>query len=566
MYPTLRALGAVVFASGLVASAAGAATPPKRAAALTVQDKRDLAAVLTMGKPGQPVALDMSDPAEHRFFLRQMQAAGFSPARYPQMYRVTEAAAVGKLKAHALDRRSLKAFNGVASADSIGPIQTLTSVGTNDGTNYAASALSSVPKTPYFSALVVQLYDANNNPLGQPASVTSATQPATSLNAVATGVSSTSFAPVQGVATYFWQDQYGSPHHGVVEATITSAPTNITNLAPMPGAGQTVIKLCLGRTGTDCSYSPAGGTGSNVLMPIQGSITFGGAISTDPTTQFSLITMARPDPSQGGGCTIASTSNFFGDPNTIISGGTISWNLPAAQFPPAQGCLTANATAIYTFTVGLSVASQATFVAITNDPTTDPTDPYFKIIPQLQVFFSCLAEGTRITLDDGSTIPIETLKAGQQVLVDREGRAEKVANKLKGTEAVPMVRLLTANGRNLLLTDGHPVITPDGPVLAGMLHIRQKVMTDKGADTLVSVRREMFAKPVWNLNVGTPPSDLNNAAVRGKTFFANGILVGDNVMQFVENRRNQRAVAMRIAAHAPAAWKRDIASAMTDAD
>jgi hypothetical protein len=273
--------------------------------------------------------------------------------------------------------------------------------------------------------------------------------------------------------------------------------------------------------------------------------------------------MARPDVGQGGGCTIASTSNFFGDPNTHINSGTISWNLAPAQFQPAQGCLTPNSTAIYTLTLGLSVNNQATFVSITSDPNTDPQDPYFKIIPEVQVFFSCLAEGTQVTLVDGSKIAIEDLKAGQAVQVGG-GRTLVVDSKLKGKEAAPMVRLKTA-GHEVLITDGHPVLTANGPVLAGALVAGQKVVTDAGLEAVVSVHREKFSKSVWNLNLGSPPASLNDPSVTGATFFAGGVLVGDNVMQFVENRLRQKANATAAAHRAPSVWRRDLESAIQDA-
>ncbi|ATQ42408.1 Hint domain-containing protein [Caulobacter mirabilis] len=562
---SLRTLLIAGASAGLLLSAGAAvagspAKSPLKAPPMTSQDKSDLAAVLALAPAGQPTALDMSNPVHYRFFVRQMKAAGVTPDRYPQLFKVTEQAR--KAKPPAVERRPMTVL-AAQGLPGITPIQTLTAIGTDDGTNYFASAISSVPQTPYFSQLVVQLYDSGGNPIGQPASSSSATQPASNVNAIANGASSTSYAAVQGVATYFWQDQFGKAYHGFVEGVVTTAPTSITNLAPMPGTGQSITKLCLGRTGTDCTYSPPGGTGTNVLMPVQGSITFASAINTSPSTQTSLITMARPDTGQGGGCTIASTDNFFADPNTVINGGTISWNLNPAHFQPAVGCLVPNSTAIYTLTLGLAVANQATFVTITSDPNTDPQDPYFKIIPELQVFFSCLAEGTLVTLADGSKVAIEDLKEGALVRV-AGGRTLAVESKLKGTEEAPMIRLKTAGGREVLITDGHPVIVAGKPVLAGLVRVGQKVTIEGGVDAVVSVEREAYAKPVWNLNLGAPPASLNDPKVTGSAFYAGGILVGDNVMQFVENRKQQKARAAVAVQRVPPEWRQDVVSAIKD--
>lgn len=371
----------------------------------------------------------------------------------------------------------------------------------------------------------------------------------------ATGTT-TSGSVAVAVATYFWQDRNGGPHHGYVQAATSSAPTSIVNTAPMPAAEQSVIKLCLGRSGSDCTYMPAGGSGSNVLMPIQGSITFPVNIDLNPPSpNFSLITMTRPDAGEGGGCTIASTSNFFDPQYTQIVGPTIAWNLSLAQFQPANGCLTANSQAIYTFTVGLTVSSQPVYVSITDDPHAPPQDPYYKIIPDLYVYFSCLAGGTGVTMADGGTRKIETLRPGNKVLTGADGKVMAVDSTLKGTEAIPMIRLKTREGHDLLLTDGHPVVTPQGVVLARALAAGDRVVTRQGTATLVSVARERFDGFVWNLNVGARQENFSKLA-DNTTFFANDILVGDNQMQFAHNRKHKYLPAS-VRQVLPERWRKD---------
>lgn len=540
----------------------------------TEQDKTDVAAIIKSSKSGIPMQLDMSNPQHYRFFTRQMASVGVTPDRYPQLYQTIEAARKTKLpKVETRSMLQLSAASPAVNANpamgyAVVPIQTLTSLGTNDGgATYSVSALSSVP-APIMSNLTVGLYDTSGNSLGTPVQVTSATQSGTDLNAVATGTATTRDMPVVGMATYYYVDQYGTPNTGIVSATVTSIPSSITNLAPMPLQGQTFTKLCLGRTGTDCTYTPVGGSSSNVIMPVQGSVTFSSPINTAPATPNSAwVSMARPDTGQGGGCSILNTTDFFGDPNTVINGNTISWNFANMQFQPIQsGCLNVNATAIYTLTLGLTIGNlPQTFVSITSSPTTDPTNPNFKKIPELQIFWSCLADGTLVTLKGGKKIKIENVKDGQEVMVDASGRTDVVESKLRGKESVPIIVLRTAGKRMLRLTVGHPVITDKGPVLAGNLKVGDVVMTQGGPDKLTKVSHKKFGGYVWNLNVGKPPMSLNDPKVTGSTFLADGIVVGDNVMQFVENRKDQINHAKRSMRHAPPEWARDIQSAVEDA-
>lgn len=523
------------------------------ATVLNEKETSDLRRMIEVAPAGQPTELDFSDPVAYRFYKRQLELAGITAKKFPEQFRVLEQSRQKHIASGAPGvKRPLLAASG--EGDVITPIQTITSFGTANGTNFAVSALSSVPNQPYVSQLTVGLYDANMQPIGTP-QYAQQYRAGEDLDIDATGTT-TAGSVVIAVATYFWQDPNGGAHHGYIRAATSTAPTNITNNAPMPGTGQSVIKLCLGRSGTDCTYIPSGGSGSNVLMPVKGSITFPVNIDTNPSTpNFSLITMSRPDAGEGGGCTIASTSNFFDPKYTRISGSTISWDLAPAQFQPANGCLTPNSKAIYTFTVGLTVQSVPVYVSITSDPNAPPQDPYFKKIPDLYVFFSCLAQGTEVTMANGGTKKIETVWPGDKVLTGADGKVMAVDSKLKGTEEIPMIRLKTRDGHSLLLTDGHPVATPQGIVLARMLAAGDQVVTRNGAATLASVEREMFGGFVWNLNVGPRQENFSKLA-DNTTFFANGILVGDNQMQFAHNRKHKyRPESVQKAL--PERWRKD---------
>ncbi len=536
---------------------------------MSEQDREDFNTMINNAPQGQPVELDFSNPVHYRFYVKQLHLAGITPDKYPQQFKVLEET---KRKHEQegfkkVERPLLSEINtDVGISGLITPIQTITSMGTSDGTNFASSALSSIANQPYLSQLTLGLYDQNNNPIGTPKfaqqhnSGTDLQVNATgALTSTATDVDSGTGSIATSLATYFWQGQHGDAHHGYVRASTSSnlntAPKAIINTDPMPKSGQPVIKLCLGRTGSDCSYIPSGGSGSNVLMPITGSITFDSNIDQSPTTpNSSLITIARPDATEGGGTTIATTDNFFNPSFTQIVGPTITWRLNPAHFQPANGILKPNSKDIYTFTIGLTVANLPVYVTITNDPGA-PTNDFYKKIPDLYVYFSCLAEGSQIKLANGDLKLIEEIVHGDELITDLKGNSLAVDSKLKGKEEVPMARLRTANGYDLLLTDGHPVVTPDGIALARMLDVGDKVITSDGASTLIAVGREQYDGFVWNLNVGPPQEDFSNLSDE-TTFFANGILVGDNQMQFNHNRK-QKFKPFSILKALPVEWHQD---------
>lgn len=528
---------------------------PYAAPQMTDQDRADVKYMLTSAKSGHPTELDFSNPVHYRFYLSQLARAGVTRAKYPQQYEVLTQSRTEHIRSgpRKVGRPEVLDTSSGATASLRSPIQTFTSFGPKGGT-YTASGLSSVPNSPYVSQLTIGLYDSNQNPVGTPGFAQQYNNGA--------DVAARTSATIQGggvassIITYFWQDRAGHATHGYIHAASALDPTSITNTAPMPAAGQTITTLCLARTGADCTYSPVGGTGSNVLMPVSGSITFGSAINTKPLTpNTSLITMANPDAGQGGGCTIASTTNFFASPATLINGNTISWNLAPAMFQPANNCLAVNAPAIYTFTVGLTVSNLPVYVTVTNDPNAPSGNPYYLNIPGLSVYFSCLADGTDVELRGGGHRKIEQIVAGDRVTVDQRGKAMQVRSTLRGTEEIPMIRLKTDGGHELLLTEGHPVVTTVGVVLARLLKPSDRVVTRAGNERVVSLTRERFDGHVWNLNIGEAPTLTSTSD--DTTFFANGILVGDNEMQFVHNRRQQQLESRARTAALPSVWRLD---------
>ncbi|HVZ39131.1 MAG TPA: Hint domain-containing protein [Candidatus Kapabacteria bacterium] len=527
---------------------------------LTSQDRADIQAMLSQTVPGCPTQLDFSNPLHYRFYTRQLDQAGIVAPDYPEQFNVLTQSVASHIQNGPPPVNRGCCCNpgdvpGLGNDDlGVGPIQIITELGSADGTAFTSSALSSLPDNPFMSQLTLGLYDPDSNPIG-PAAYVQQYDNGTDLTVEADGTKAQGENVVVAIATYFWQDQNGNAYHGYLYASTSQAPENITNDAPKPNVNQTVTRLCLGRCDLiDCTYCPAGGDAGHVTMPVAGSITFFSDIDPNPTIPNTCtITMTRPETGLGGGCPVRNTNNFFSDPNTKIEGKKISWDL-VVPFQPVDNCLIPNSEAIYTFIISLTVNNLPVYVTITSGPV-PPNNPYYLHIPKLEVWFSCLAEGTEITLENGTSRPIEQCQPGDRVLSNLDGDIATVESMLKGTEVVPMIRLVTNLGHNVLVTDGHPMVTPTGVTLARLLQVNDPVLTLDGEAIIVSNMREMFHGYVWNLNAG-PRIEDNSMIPDTRTFFAGGLLVGDNRMQFKHNRRH-RMIAASVQSALPARWLQD---------
>jgi hypothetical protein len=169
---------------------------------------------------------------------------------------------------------------------------------------------------------------------------------------------------------------------------------------------------------------------------------------------------------------------------------------------------------------------------------------------------SCLAEGTMVTLGSGKTIPVEKVAVGNKVVADGDARILTVQQIAHGYEPFPMVQLRDDRGQHVMVTETHPMLKETGTVVAASkLVVGDRVMTRRGATTLVSVERVKFAGQVFNFALGTK-DELAAVGPDHSTLFANGFLVGDNVMQqrLEERSRPSRAEML---ARLPAAWHDD---------
>ncbi len=379
------------------------------------------------------------------------------------------------------------------------------------------------------------------------------------------------------------------PTTGVIKCTFVAHSTcrelfaflNIDQPVDTPGGDNSPdeIRVCLSRAHDDlwdCDIDLTGSSGE-VKMPLKGRIVYKcpivNFVDVDPADGLpdnaqAVISLAMAD----GGIMCGTQQldfqeeNFWNDPETVIDMGNrrFSWDMSEVGAEAFFGsncymyqkyvhlCISIMVT-VFCPAVGEEEQVELHFCSRRNPG--DPIDPPY-IMDAIRFQNSCVAEGTLIRLPDGRTGPIETLARGTLALTRQGGPALTIVAISKGTESIPMVKLLDDHDHQILVTEGHPVITPRGPVLAWDLRPGDTVLTEVGPTVLVSVTRAAFGGKVYNLNLGT---EIERAALSSRdetTMIANGFVIGDERMQTYYKFESLKRPPTTLADIAPN-WRQD---------
>jgi hypothetical protein len=360
---------------------------------------------------------------------------------------------------------------------------------------------------------------------------------------------------------------------------------NITD--PVNRTGGQCVDLCLNRTWTgDCDYDLTG-TPWALKIPLSGSIgiTFNNpncAFDTNRIAQYQNGSVTPPGnikvvlANVGGGCDVDSNNalstpmqNFWQHVTISPDGKMMSWNLTgadAALFDPS--CRQVQDQLELTMVLGIPMKQGAVEIpprpiVISNDPDSQATDWQ---LPCMTMTNSCLAEGTKVQLADGRMVPIESIQIGDKIFnpFHPGAQALTVTDIAKGFETVPMVRIKDKAGRELLMTEMHPIATVDrGMVQARKLRVGDKVQTQTGTSQLVSVTREPFGGKVHNLKVGSNEESLKLGPDQ-TVVYANGFLVGDGQIQQKYESAEQNANArLDMRTRVDKRWRQDYVKSAT---
>lgn len=155
------------------------------------------------------------------------------------------------------------------------------------------------------------------------------------------------------------------------------------------------------------------------------------------------------------------------------------------------------------------------------------------IVRNVDLQWGCLPVGTLVTMADHTQKPIEDIKPHELVL-GPDGRPWEAFGKLTGDEA-ELIVVTAEDGTVARMTGEHPVIIGSDDqgrprwTAAWHLTVGTSLVTAKGASKVATVERQPYGGKVYN--IALRPQGAEHAPRRGASFYADGLLVGDQTMQ-----------------------------------
>ena len=492
---------------------------------LTEQDRDDLRYIIQKSTNGVARTMNLRDAREERFYRRQLELAGITRELFPQTHKTVDDAVANE------DTLLFAARQATGAS----PVDVIAQIASKDkGKTYETVVLSSVPGGTINTTITLGLYDENINRIGDLA-------PGQQVNGgkgftvSARGAFDTPIPAggrqVYSIATVQYTTSAGTTRKNLVTSSF-NFPHEINNVDPRDINNDGLIKVCLTRRDNDCDYWHQ--WVGKVQIPVKGSILYFGDIDVDannkPVSATSKIQIARTD--QGGDpLTPPAGFDFFDDPNTVVSGKTISWNLSWLTFDKPN--FSSGDKIYYIFILKVQVSGKDVTAFITNAPSSiAPGQNGLNTlkIPEMEVVYGCLAADTKVILADGTGKAIRDIQVGEKVKSDAGGAVLTVGNTVEGTEEDPMIRITDDQEHSLLLTGSHPVPTPQGMKLAKELVPDDEVFVESGMSRIVKLEEEQYDGTVYNLHVGLPEDEVD-LTHDNRTHFADGILVGDGRTQ-----------------------------------
>lgn len=543
---------------------------------LSAQEVENLRYVRENSSVSIPHRLNLAEEHQYRYVLATLKRAGRSPETSPQLYKEIERAR----QAGTAGPPAMMTTADAAAGESLGGVNYTSEFGQETDQSFSTTSYSTYPQTqiPYSTQMVVTLIDTQNNAT---ISTNSHTAHSTTNVAVTTaGASPGTGIPVESNALFLIAPSNGSPLQPfsviLTASTAITAPcqtspaynttgvqqcqTNSNTTCVNSGPVSTALQVCYGnRIQRDCDYGCTGTSyPPNVIFPISGSVNLG----QTPASPLSGSLYIVLTDTTGGGCVLKATQNTAGSLAGLITmnGNVASWNFAPGNFPNNGNppCLQTNGM-VFNYLFQLFAQTSGGFAGATfTSDTTQAGLPDTVIVPQIDVIAGCLPAGTAIRTADGKTKAIEAFQGYGDEKVRSQSGDRAVSAVTWGSEEKPLVSIRDDKGHALLLTEAHPVITNRGVVMASALKQGDVVQTEAGPAALVEVSRKTSAQPVpvHNLRVGSQ----EEAAKGANTFYANGILVGDQLMQrhgMLEASRPRQLSKEEILATLPKEWHQD---------
>jgi len=239
-------------------------------------------------------------------------------------------------------------------------------------------------------------------------------------------------------------------------------------------------------------------------------------------------TQIQLDPSYGTplatGCTMSDSDSYTVDWSYAFDGASYS-DTTSLVYEPQSLVNETDVFFFFQFTIPVKNAPVSTYAfAVCSNDTPDQPSIQCEKIKDLYFWWHCLAADTSVSLEDGGSAAISTLRTGARV-VTADGRPTRCVEattrghhtgRVDRTGAAGVYRLQTSGGRTLTGTGAHPVRTPSGLVSLADLQPGQDLHTEGGIETVASCAPIDFEGEFFNLALdGGAAGD----------FLANGIVV-----------------------------------------
>lgn len=523
-------------------------------AALTKQDIENIKYVASLSQQYEEHELDFSDDRQWAFFMRQVERSGVSDKTHPEYMKALRAARKADQKRGGPSGRLQERRKTLAAAqgDTMHDANTISSFGISIAKSIGG-AFSAIVNGTIFTSLYVQLIDlSNDNVLGQqslgPVYGEGEYLPIDLTGTLPTGenmlmVFTWSYEPnTAGIKAG------GPPINGSMRVSTNELPLGAPVVTqPVRTKTNPYIKIAIGRNvtvpPTDCDYwyNEPNINNPNIRLPLMVTQKFKSNIKQPlwPTNITNPPTINQIRLTGGGVTRPISMADI--QAGITANGDTLTFNFPwnsnvaidkSIQFGAAAW---ANDTQLIT-TISLGVKTDTSnndFVWVnlygsgTPPWAVSPAPGEYQMYPNYYTWH-CVAAGTKILLADGKSMKIDDITGGEKVKIGPKGEVFTVVDTFGTNKEAEVLAVTTKNGRELLITDMHPVLTTKGLVAARDLVAADQLLTDEGASRIKSIKRRKYSGLVYGFSVGNTPEEVKRFTSDNTCYYANGILIGDN--------------------------------------
>lgn len=336
----------------------------------------------------------------------------------------------------------------------------------------------------------------------------------------------------------------------------SSIQANVT--APVTTHGNAQVLIAVGRpagapANADYIYLESSGLGSDpyLICPFTGNVSLAGSIDLGSLTASDVDTNIVIINSSGNAEYLNRDATYTTDADVVAAfsvgsaPNVLAWDFPydgvgyqsTKSIVYDRGSLTTELVSYFYFAFNSiplegGTTSPPFFVCSKNSPEAHSVN--CKTIDDLMFWWHCLAEGTLVTLEDGSEIPIEDInqthkvKTEQGSLTVRATVLGRHTSKALGKDRI--YKLTTENGKSIIATETHMIfMVGNQPRKIEDIIVGDIIMTDENNSTVISNDPIEHDSMFYGLVLGDEEEQKREEfPTNMANFYANGILTGDH--------------------------------------